>query len=106
MKTKTTAKSKIQTTEVLPLEFARSTRFRVQVRKHRDAVHWQFPTQTNQQRKLVDLALNEAEALAWQTPFPHLVYPVLAEEIAETLAKWREKQDAIRRNTLEDSPAD
>ena len=25
-------------------------------------------------------ALNEAEAIAWQTPYPHLVFPVLAQE--------------------------
>lgn len=48
-------------------------------------------------RHALRLALNEAEALAAQTPFPHLVFPVLAREKAETLATWRRRQGTLRR---------
>lgn len=45
------------------------------------------------------LALNEAEALAWQTPFPHLFFPALAREKAQHLLAWHERQAALRRRT-------
>ena len=50
-------------------------------------------------RRAVEAALNEAEALAWQTPFPHLVYPVLAEEKVATAERWAGRQRMIRRQT-------
>lgn len=48
-------------------------------------------------RHALRLALNEAEALSAQTPFPHLVFPLLAREKAEALAAWRRRQGALRR---------
>ncbi len=44
------------------------------------------------------LALNEAEALAWETEFPHLVFPALAQEKINELARWHQRQRAVRRN--------
>ena len=41
-------------------------------------------------------ALNEAEALAWQTPYPHLFFPVLAEEKALSARRWAFRQEQIR----------
>jgi len=41
---------------------------------------------------LFRLALNEAEALAWQTDFPHLVYPTLAMERVQAVVAWRRRQ--------------
>jgi len=46
---------------------------------------------------LLQLALNEAEALAWQTGYPQLVFPVLAREKAERVANWEARQRFIRR---------
>ncbi len=46
--------------------------------------------------RLLHLALNEAEALAWQTGFPQLVFPVLAQEKARDVAAWHERQRSIR----------
>lgn len=77
--------------------FASSAQFRVRIRAYRNGVRQKFSNQDAAQRKLIDLTLNEAEALAWQTPFPHLVFPTLAEEMAEGLAKWRARQEALRR---------
>ena len=48
--------------------------------------------------RLLKLALNEAEALAWQTGYPHLVFPLLAPEKAATAVKWQSRQKCIRRN--------
>lgn len=47
-------------------------------------------------------AINEAEAVAWQTPYPHLVFPVLAEEKAAEARQWAGHQRAIwERTSLE-----
>jgi hypothetical protein len=45
-------------------------------------------------------ALSEAEALAWQTPFPHLVFPELAHEKAMAAAQWSERQQEILASQL------
>jgi hypothetical protein len=43
--------------------------------------------------------LNEAEALAWQTEFPHLVFPILAQEKVQSAANWEAHQQAVRQST-------
>ncbi len=45
--------------------------------------------------RLLNLALNEAEALAWQTDFPYLVFPLLAAEKAKAILAWDKRQSAI-----------
>lgn len=47
------------------------------------------------QERVLQLALNEAEALAWQTEVPHLVFPTLAEEKVRAVAKWTIRQRVI-----------
>jgi hypothetical protein len=47
--------------------------------------------------RLLRLALNEAEALAWQTEYPHLFFPALAVEKASSAVAWHERQRALRR---------
>ena len=48
------------------------------------------------QQDLVKLALNEAEALAWQTNYPHLVFPTLAAEKVQAVARWTARQQSVR----------
>ncbi len=48
------------------------------------------------QSRLFHLALNEAEALAWQSGFPQLVFPVLAQEKARQVAAWHDRQQFVR----------
>lgn len=49
------------------------------------------------QERLLRLALNEAEAVAWQTLYPHLVFPVLATEKVEAVISWDAHQQSLRR---------
>jgi hypothetical protein len=49
---------------------------------------------------LLKAAINEAEAVAWQTPYPHLFFPVLAEEKAAEARQWAGHQRAIREHTI------
>jgi len=47
--------------------------------------------------RLVQLALNEAEALAWQTDYPHLLFPALAVEKVQSVAAWQTRQKSLHR---------
>ena len=52
------------------------------------------------QERLLRLALNEAEALAWQTTYPHLLFPTLAAEKVQAVVAWNTRQQAVRRTNL------
>jgi len=43
-------------------------------------------------------AVNEAEALAWQTAYPHLLFPALAVEKIQAAAAWQTRQQSLHRN--------
>ena len=62
----------------------------------RQAVLQDHAAEFPQRGSLLRLALNEAEALAWQTDFPHLFFPELAAEKARTVAAWARKQHALQ----------
>jgi hypothetical protein len=51
--------------------------------------------------QLLKSALNEAEALAWQTGYPHLFFPVLAEEKAFSVNRWAARQRRVSRASRE-----
>jgi len=57
---------------------------------------WDYEPLVHGQEAVLHSALNEAEALAWQTPFPHLFYPALAEEKAISVRQWAARQEWIR----------
>src|SRR5438067_1049220 len=48
------------------------------------------------QEHILRLTLNEAEALAWATDFPQLVFPVLATEKVTALAEWQRRQRTLK----------
>jgi hypothetical protein len=48
--------------------------------------------------KSFQLALNEAEALAWQTAYPHLLFPLLAVEKVQAVAAWQTRQQSLHRH--------
>src|SRR4051794_35434039 len=52
----------------------------------------EFKETFHAQEHLLQLALNEAEALAWQSGFPQLVFADLAMEKAQAIATWQSKQ--------------
>jgi hypothetical protein len=51
-------------------------------------------------QNLFQLALNEAEALAWQTDYPQLVFPTLAVEKVQAVAAWRARQQFVQQPRL------
>ena|SRR2546425_10739327 len=64
----------------------------VQIQKTKDAILAEFREALGAQDHLLRLAINEAEALAWQTAYPHLVFPALAAEKAQAVATWHARQ--------------
>src|SRR2546423_15034603 len=63
----------------------------------KDAILAQFRDRLEAHEHLLRLALNEAEAIAWETEFPHLVFPMLATEKAQAVATWLIRQRSMDR---------
>src|SRR5579859_6382344 len=73
----------------------------VQVAKIKSGLLREFGTAIGGRRQLLSSALNEAEALAWQTHYPHLIFPVLAEEKASAISRWAARQRTVLRASRE-----
>src|SRR5690348_3050696 len=58
----------------------------------------EFRWRLEEHEHLLDLAMNEAEALAWETGLPQLFFPTLAMEKASAVATWHERQRLMRRD--------
>lgn len=65
----------------------------------KEAIFAEFGHAFRSREKLLRLAVNEAEALAWETPYPHLVFPNLAAEKAQKLMAWSKRQQAVRQTS-------
>ena len=59
----------------------------------------QFRDQVEEHQHLLRLAVNEAEALAWQTEYPELLFADLAVEKAHAVANWHMRQQRLLRRT-------
>ena len=69
-----------------------------QIEKTKTAILNEFRERLDDHEYMLRLALNEAEALARQTAYPHLIFPTLAMEKAQTVAAWHSRQQSVRRN--------
>ena len=58
----------------------------------------EFQTALGANDQLLRLALIEADALARQTEFPHLIFPLLAAEKARNAARWQFHQQFLLRS--------
>lgn len=72
-------------------------RLLAQIEEVKAAVVNEFRGRLEADQRLLELAVNEAEALAWDTGFPQLLFPDLAAEKAVAVAGWHERQQALRR---------
>ena len=64
----------------------------------KDAIINEFRETRAAHEHLVRLALNEAEALAWQSGVPQLVFPTLAMEKVQAVATWEARQRSLHRS--------
>ena len=71
------------------------------IQSTRKALLAEFRQRADARDRMLQLALNEAEALARDTGFPLLTFPTLAREKAEAVAAWKTRQQAVRRSALQ-----
>ena len=71
--------------------FASCRKILAQIKKAKDAIFAESRNALATQERLLRLTLNEAEALACQTLYPNLVFPV------QDLAVWNAHQQSLRR---------
>lgn len=72
-----------------------------QVARVKEAIFAESSHTFQSQERLLRLALNEAEAAARQTMYPHLVFPTLAMEKVQAVAAWNRHQESVRRTRPE-----
>jgi hypothetical protein len=70
-----------------------------QMENVREQVASEFRDRLDEHKHVLDLALNEAEALAWESGFPQLFFPTLATEKARAVTGWHLRQQSLRRRT-------
>jgi len=66
------------------------------IRAARAMLERDFACLLKEEPRVLELALKEAEALAWETGVPELVLLTLAEEKAAGVALWHDRQEALR----------
>jgi hypothetical protein len=70
-----------------------------QIKNVREQVVDEFRDRLEGHKHVLDLALNEAEALAWDSGFPQLFFPTLATEKASAVTGWHLRQQSLRQRT-------
>lgn len=94
-----------QKTNSIGVEFAKEVEAVVEVKnldpiaRVKSAVFAEFQNVLNGNEQLLRLALIEADALAQQTDYPELIYPLLAIEKAQNAARWQFRQRFLLRSS-------
>ena len=70
-----------------------------QIADVREQVVADFRDRLAEHKHVLDLALNEAEALAWESGYPQLLFPTLATEKARAVTGWHLRQQHLRQRT-------
>ena len=86
------------TTSIAGLCRACARRVLAQINRIKETILAESSASLASHRHALRLALNEAEALAWQTMYPHLVFPALAMEKAQVVAAWEARQQRVWRD--------
>ena len=74
---------------------------RLAIQRTKNALLFDYTDRTGEHARLLRLAVNEAEGLAWQTEVPRLIFPTLALEKAEATVAWHQRQVSLRRPAAE-----
>lgn len=67
----------------------------------KESLTQEFRSRLGNRNRMLDLALHEAESLAYETGYPQLVFPSLAREKAEAVVRWNRRQKEVRQNWFE-----
>jgi hypothetical protein len=65
------------------------------INAHKTGLLEKFHHESEAFRRLIQLAVNEAEGLAWSTPYAHLLFPSLVEEKILSVRRWAEHQHRL-----------
>ena len=71
-----------------------------EIERAKNKITDEFRDTVESHQNLFHLALREAEALAWQTAYPHLVFPVLAVEKVQAMAERQTRQQSLHQRGL------
>jgi hypothetical protein len=71
-----------------------------QIREAKQAILAESREALKVPEQLLKLALNEAEALAWETFYPQLVFPALAVEKIHGVEAWNNRQRLLQARPL------
>ena len=74
-------------------------KIKVQIAGVKEAIYAESSRAFAAPERLIRLALNEAEAVAWQTKYPHLFFPALATEKVQAVAAWDARQRSVRQGS-------
>ena len=80
--------------------FASCRKLNTAVHELKQSIVQEFQARVPAHGRMIESAVNEAEALAWQTPFPHLFFPALAQEKAVEATRWAARQEKIQNNLV------
>jgi len=72
-----------------------------QLQRIKESIQAEFAKRFLVDERMLRVALIEAEAEAWETGYPQLVFPGLAEEKAQAVIKWQARQSAILQHAPE-----
>ncbi len=97
MKTNKIADKQNVTRKLASACFAQCQKLAAQIAQAKNNLVAEFKEAFGGQERLIQLAVNEAEALAWETEYPHLVFPSLALEKVKVAANWQQRQQLVRR---------
>ena len=75
-----------------------------QIETAKNQVSAEFSERLEGHESVLRLALSEAEALAWETNYPYLVFATLAMEKAQAAATWETRQQLLTRHRLPAAP--
>jgi hypothetical protein len=97
MKTNQEAGKRNVTQKLASVCLAQCQKLAAQIAQAKNNLVAEFKETFGGQERLIQLAVNEAEALAWETEYPHLVFPSLALEKVKVAANWQQRQQLVRR---------
>ena len=89
---------KVRSAKISVLKEGRECNFRSVARFHAIGLEGNIAPE---KKRLLDLALNEAEALACQTGVPELVLLTLAEEKVRATRQWLARQDEFKNRSVQ-----
>src|SRR5580765_3874039 len=97
MKTNLTEKNENNRSDFATLCLDTCRKLLNRIEQVKQAVLDEFRDTIDAHNQMVRLAVNEAEALAWETDYPHLLFPALAQEKAEQVSSWENRQREVKR---------